>query len=251
MGQIEDLRLFTLVVDNRSISGAAAKLHIAKSAVSRRLNLLEERFGSRLIDRAPGSWEVTATGLELYQRAIQVVSEVEEIEGDFTETNQILAGPLTISAPCDYGIAYLSPALLSFKERYPEIQLTVDFDDRTVDLNRENYDFAIRIAADVSDAVIAQKLGMTRHRLCASPVYLAENGDPGCLKDLRNHRLLHFGTARRVAWEFTNEAGKPETIEFQPSLNSNSGNFLVDAAVNGSGIVRVPDFLADSALAPN
>ncbi len=91
MGQIEDLHLFTLVVDNRSISGAAEQLNIAKSAVSRRLNLLEERYGARLIDREPGKWEVTATGLELYQRALGVVQDAREIEGDFTEKNQSLA----------------------------------------------------------------------------------------------------------------------------------------------------------------
>lgn len=249
MGQIEDLRLFALVVENRSISKAADKLHIAKSAVSRRLNLLEERFGTRLIDRAPGTWEVTATGLELYQRAVRTVSDVDEIESDFTETSQILSGPLTISVPRDYGIAHLSPELLTFKNRYPEIQLTVDFDDRAVDLNRENYDFAIRITAKVGDAVIAQQIGTTRHRLCASPSYLAENGEPECLNDLRDHTLLHFGAARRATWDFINQAGKPETIEFQPSLNSNSGDFLVNSAIKGLGIVRVPDFLADPALA--
>ena len=72
MGQIEDLRLFVRVVDSGSISKAANKLGIAKSAVSRRLSLLEERYGTRLIDRVPGVWEVTGTGYELYQRATRV-----------------------------------------------------------------------------------------------------------------------------------------------------------------------------------
>ena len=88
MGQIEDLRLFALVVENRSISKVADKLNIAKSAVNRRLKLLEARFGTKLIDRVPGAWDVTASGLELYQRFVQVIGDVDEIDSDFTQTSQ-------------------------------------------------------------------------------------------------------------------------------------------------------------------
>ena len=248
MGQIEDLRLFSVVVENRSISRAAEKLRIAKSAVSRRLNLLEERYGARLIDRAPGTWEVTATGRELYQRAVRVVSDVEEIEGDFTATARTLAGPLTISAPREFGLAFLKPTLIAFKERYPEIQLTVDFDDRRVDLSRENYDFAIRITSDPETTAVATRIGTTRHRLCASPAYLAQRRQPGRLNDLLDHPLLHYGPARRATWEFAAVSGKTETIEFQPTLNSNSGMFLLEAVLKGVGIARLPDFITMAAF---
>jgi len=249
MGQIEDLRLFAKVVENRSISKAADKLHIAKSAVSRRLHLLEERYGTRLVDRSPGVWEITATGRELYQRAARVVSEVDEIEGDFTETAQIIAGPLVVSVPHDYGITQLNPALIGFKARFPEIQLMIDFDDRTVDLARENYDFAIRITSHLTDGVVASVIGTTRHKLCASPTYLSAKGTPESLPDLHNHSLLNFGTTRRASWDFVNQNGKRVTIGFQPSLNSNSGEFLLKAAVGGLGLVRLPDFILAPSIA--
>ena len=249
MGQIEDLRLFALVVENRSISRAAEKLNIAKSAVSRRLTLLEHRFGARLIDRAPGVWEVTATGRELYQRAARVVSDVDEIEGDFAETAQNLAGPLAISVPREFGLSYLKPALIAFRERYPEIQLTVDFDDRRVDLSRENYDFAIRVTSELEETVVATQIGTSSHQLCASPAYLAARGQPGCLNDLQDHLLLHYGSERRATWSFISETGKPQTLEFQPTLNSNSGVFLLEAALKGIGIARMPDFVAAPSLA--
>ena len=108
----------------------------------------------------------------------------------------MISGPLNISAPRDFGLTYLSPAILSFSKRYPEIQMKVDFDDRAVDLNRENYDFAIRITAKVEDAVVAQKIGCAQLRLCASPFYLKRKEEPKHLNDLINHRLLHFGKAR-------------------------------------------------------
>lgn len=248
MGQIEDLRLFSLVVENRSISRAAEKLHIAKSAVSRRLSLLEARYGSRLIDREPGKWEVTATGLELFQRAVRVVNDADEIENDFTEAPQNLAGPLTISVPRDFGISFLNTALMAFKNRYPEIKLSVDFDDHLVDLARDNYDFAIRITSELEPNVVTKRIGTTRHQLCAAPSYFARNGHPKTLKDLDAHPLLHFGTAKRARWDFKEISGKAQSIEFQPSLNSNSGVFLLEAALNGMGIARLPDFICQASV---
>jgi len=248
MGQVEDLKLFTTVVDQGSISRAAESMNIAKSAVSRRLSLLEERYGSHLIDRGPGNWEISATGLELYQRAINVVSEFDEIESDFTEATQALAGPLTISVPREFGLSFLSPMLMAFKVQHPEIQLMVDFDDRKVDLSRDNYDFAIRITPDVGSDFVARQIGTTEHAIIASPSYLAQRGTPTCLSDLKHHDLLQFGSARRSVWNLDDAAGKTQSLEFQPSLNSNSGLFLLEATQQGLGISALPDFICSAAM---
>lgn len=249
MGQVEDLRLFVLVVESGSISKAANKLNIAKSAVSRRLGLLEERYGTRLIDRVPGIWEVTETGRELHQRAIRVVGDIDEIEGDFANASADLSGPLSVSVPRDFGIAFLNSALIAFKKRHPEILLTVDFDDRTVDLARENYDFAIRITPELEGAVSGTRIGTVKHRLFASPEYIQTHSDPCSFEDLRQHPLLHFRTARRAVWDFVTEKGTPYSFEFQPFLNSDSGVFLLEATVNGLGIARLPDFVASKTQA--
>ena len=124
----------------------------------------------------------------------------------------------------------------------------VDFDDRTIDLSRENYDFAIRISPKLNEKVVAVKVGASRHHLCASPAYLAANGLPEILDDLQNHQLLHFGAARRAQWEFVANSGKPMKIGFQPLLNSNSGMFLLSASISGLGIVNLPDFISMPAI---
>lgn len=248
MGQIEDLKLFTIIVEQSSISRAAEVMNIAKSAVSRRLSLMEERYGARLITRDPGSWEVSATGRELYQRAINVVGEVDEIESDFTEATQDLAGPLTISLPREFGLSYLNPMLMSFKQRYPEIKLTIDFDDHKVDLSRDNYDFAIRITPEVGSELVARQIGTTEHMMFASPSYLADRGEPICLSELKNHDLLQFGSSRRAVWSFTDSAGKAQRLEFQPALNSNSGLFLLEATLQGMGISVLPDFICKASI---
>ena len=249
MGKVEDLHLFTMVVEHRGIANAAARLNIAKSAVSRRLSLLEDRYSTRLIDRTPGRWEVTETGRELYQRATRAVNDFKEIETDFKSTHADISGPLTISVPREFGFLFLSRLLVKFNNKYPEIQLTADFDDRVIDLERENYDFAIRITPDIDKKLISEKIGTVRHQLCAAPSYLEKYGQPTQLKDLREHRLLHFGTAKRGTWALaSSESKKTSNIDFNPSLNSNSGQFLFEATLQGQGIANLPDFIFGDTL---
>ncbi len=248
MGQIENLRLFVLVVESGSISRAAESLNIAKSAVSRRLALLEERYEKRLIDRRPGTWRITETGLELYQRASRAIGEVDDLDADFISASADLSGPLSLSLPRDFGLSYLGNALLAFKERFPEIALTVDFDDRVVDLSRENYDFVLRITAAVDGNASASYIGKVDHALYASSTYLERQSCPQSVSDLRDHPLLFYGSARRTAWDFLSSKGKPTTLEFRPYLNSNSGTFLLNATLQGMGISRLPDFIVKDAL---
>lgn len=236
------------MIDAGSISKAAEKLSIVKSAVSRRLSLLEDRYARRLIDREPGNWQVTATGLELYQRAAHIVGEADEIDSDFTEITQKIAGSLNISIPRDFGLAFLNETLIAFQQSYPEILLTIDFDDHIVDISRENYDFALRITPELKDNVTGKRIGTTLHRLCASPSYLAKNGCPETLEELGKRDLLHFGALKRARWTFQPISGKEQAIEFQPAMNSNSGVFLLESALNGMGITILPDFIFQNAV---
>jgi DNA-binding transcriptional LysR family regulator len=250
MGQLEDLRLFVLVVEYRGISKAAGELNIAKSAVSRRLQLLENRYSATLINRSPGNWTVTEIGRELYQRAITTVDDFEEIDADFKSTSSTISGPLAISVPRDFGLSFLSDTLIKFQEKYPDIQLNVDFDDRLIDLEIDNYDFVIRITPEDPDGVITEDLGVAKHYLCASQSYIKENGKPENLKQLKSHKLIHYGPAKRGRWKFNSESTKKtDVVDFSPSLNSNSGYFLLKAAIDGQGIAKLPDFILRDAFA--
>ena len=201
----------------------------------------------RLIDRQPRNWEVTTAGRELYQRASIVVADAEDLDEDFTQTSQSLTGPLSISIAREFGLSFLKPTLFAFMKAHPQIDLTVDFDDRTVDLENENYDLGVRISAGNLAGVECYPIGVTRHGLFASPIYAAKNGMPAEYTDLKHHQLLHYGSARRARWEFLHD-GKKQLIDFQPALNSNNGPFLLDAALNDKGIIRLPDFMVSDAL---
>lgn len=250
MGQVEDLKLFVTVADEGSIARAAEVLGVAKSAVSRRLSQLEDRYDVRLIDRKPGTWEITQAGQELYQRAAPMVADASDLDADFMHISRSLNGPLRVSVPREFGMSFLRPTLYDFVRDYPEIDLTVDFDDRTVDLESENYDLAIRITSGGLDGLNAQRLASTRHGLYASPGYLGRAGIPEIPADLKGHTLLNYGAGRRAVWEFEFK-GRKSKVEFKPGLGSNAGAFLVDAALDDLGIIRMPDFVVAEALSAN
>ncbi len=245
MGQIEDLRLFVAVVDSGGIARAAQEMNIAKSAVSRRLAQLEDRYSVRLIDRQPRVWEVTSAGQELYQRASHMVAEVDELDSDFLQVGHTLTGPLSITIAREFGLAYLKPAMFKFAQDHPNIDLTIDFDDRTVDLDSENYDLALRVTATELHGLHCHRLGTTRHGLFASQGYAATKGLPQSIEDLSQHPLLHYGAERRATWNFEQD-GKRRSVKFRPALRSNYGTFLLDAALNDDGIIRLPLFVVDS-----
>ena len=245
MGQMEDLKLYVQVVEQGSISKAASILRIAKSAVSRRISILEERYSSVLIDRTPGKWEITKVGLDLYQRSRALVAEFEEVNEDFTSLHAQISGPLNISIPRDFGLNYLRQKLFEFQGKYPNIKLSIDFDDRFVDLETENYDFAIRITAQADTKYISKRIGAIRRYLCASPEYLSLNGTPQNLEELQVHSLLHYGNTKRGNWTFQTSDRKEKSIKFSPTISSNSGQFLGEAALNSIGISMLPDFIAD------
>lgn len=244
MGQIEDLRLFVHIVEQGSISKAAMKLKVAKSAVSRRLALLEDRYAVALIQRKPGQWEITDTGKELYQRALSVVSDVDAIAGDFTHEPHRVEGPLSISVAHEFGLTFLSPVLVNFQERHPDIQLNVNFDNRPIDLVQDNFDFAIRITSEVTNDGNAKLIGQSSYGIYASKTYLTINGTPKTVKDLKRHKLLGFGTAKRGEWSFKDPKSGTQKIAFKSAMGSNSGVFLGDAARQGLGIVRLPEFVS-------
>lgn len=244
LGQVEDLKLFVDVIEQGSISKAAQKLNIAKSAVSRKINILEDRYNAILINRTPGKWEVTKIGLELYQRSRDLITDFEEIHEDFTSSHAQISGPLTVSIPRDFGLCYLSDKLIQFKEKYPNIKLTADFDDRLVNLETENYDFAIRITPKPDHTLIHASIGTIARYLCASPEYLRMNGTPHTLEELKSHSLLHYGTTKRGSWTFETKGSEEKSLKFSPSFSSNSGQFLGKAVLQHQGICILPDFIA-------
>jgi len=258
MGQIEDLRSFVQIVELGSIGKAAEQAGIAKSAMSRKLRLLEERMQTTLITRTTRQWSLTEAGRQYYDRGLSILSEYDEFEAAIRNENVSLSGEIRLSVPLYFGKSSLTAHLLEFSKTHPDVRFNIDFSDKLVDVINDHFDLVIRISDLPDSSLIARKLCETRHIYCASPEYLKNNDPIKKPEDFKSQRIVQYGSTKRPKWNFYSKAradkggstrsGKITTIPLNASMNSHDGEFLIHAAEDGQGIVRVPDFLAKSSL---
>lgn len=248
MGQIEELRAFVQIVEQESIGKAAEQAGIAKSAMSRKLRLLEERMQTVLITRTTRQWALTEAGRQYYDRGLDIIHAFDEFEAQVRNENLELKGEIRISVPLYFGQISLSSVLLEFADEYPDVRLNIEFSDRLVDVINEHFDLVVRISELQDSTLIARKLCETRHVFCASPEYIANSPPITKPLDIQAHKIIQFGSTKRPKWVFTTPRGKDISVPLTSSMNSHDGAFLIASAEQGQGIVRVPDFLAKTSL---
>jgi DNA-binding transcriptional LysR family regulator len=247
MIRIEGIAAFVAVVEAGSVSEAARRLRLSKSVVSERLAELEKSLGGILLHRTTRKLTLTEDGTVFLERAARIVREIEEAAADMAERRGTLSGPIRIAAPVTFGRMHLGPALYPFLAKHPEIELTLDIDDRRVDAASDGYDAIIRNGPIADSRLVAWKLAHSRRLLCASPDYLARQGIPSSLADLNSHRGI-FYTNRGVAdWRFQTPDGAI-VVRAKLALGINNGDMLRDAAIAGLGIALLPAFIAGPAI---
>ncbi|ARO28356.1 LysR family transcriptional regulator protein [Rhizobium sp. NXC14] len=247
MIRIEGIAAFVAVTEAGSVSEAARRLRLSKSVVSERLAELEKSLGGVLLHRTTRKLTLTEDGTVFLQRAARIVREIDEAAADMAERRGTLSGPIRIAAPVTFGRMHLGPALYPFLADHPDIELTLDIDDRRVDAASDGYDAIIRNGPIADSRLVAWKLTHSRRLLCASPDYLAREGTPSSLADLNRHRGV-FYTNRGVAdWRFQTPEGAV-VVRAKPALAINNGDMLRDAAIAGLGIALLPAFIAGPAI---
>lgn len=244
MDRFENMETFIRVVEAGSVSGAANRAGIAKSAVSRRLKELEEHLGVQLFHRTTRRMNLTDTGRVYYHQCVRILEDVLEAESLTSQAHGTLKGKLKVALPSTFGLMHMGPAISDFLQEHPQIEFELDFNDRTVDLIQEGFDLAIRIAMLPDSSLIARRLAPIKHVLCASPSYLEKHGTPQALEELVNHQCLVYSLVHDSEhWIFNSANGEAEKIKIYPYLKSSSGDFLRCAAVDGLGIVQLPSFI--------
>jgi len=244
MGQFENMKTFTRIVEAGSISRAADQLNVAKSVVSRRLTDLEGRLDVQLIKRTTRKSSLTEAGQSYYQRAQQILADVSELNAVTSNAKVLLQGDLKIALPLSFGLQHMVPAINEFSDRHPDLVMHLDFSDRHIDLVEDGFDLAIRIADLKESSHIARKLAPVHTILCASPDYLKRQGHPKSPKDLKAHDILQYTSRSGAPWILTGPDGQKQPIRLAAKMSANNGDFLKDAALSGHGIVRLPTFLA-------
>ena len=245
MDRFENMSTFIRVVETGSISGAADRLGVAKSAVSRRLKELEEHLGVELFHRTTRRMNLTDTGRAFYHQCVRILEDVLEAELATSEAHGTLKGSLKVALPSTFGLMHMGPAINEFLQQHPQIEFDLDFNDREVDLMQEGFDLAIRIAKLPDSSLIARRLSPIRTVMCASPSYLERMGTPQTPGELIEHQCLVYSLLRDYEyWHLTDSNGKETRTKIHPYLKASTGEFLRDAAVEGRGIILVPSFIA-------
>jgi len=249
MSQFEEIQAFINIVEAGSITAAAERLGVAKSAVSRRLSELERRLGVELFHRTTRKMALTDTGEGFYQRSVRIMADLDEAESAVSQAHQELRGELRVAAPQSFGVMHLGPAINDFQNLHPAIRFDIDFNDRQIDLIQEGFDVGIRIAELEDSSLIARKLATNSIVVCASPDYLDKHGIPTAPEELVDHHCLTYSyLSKPRQWNFIDMLGQVQTIRVGSRLQSNSGNYLREAAIAGLGILRLPTFIAYQAI---
>ena len=245
MDRFENMGAFIRVVEAGSISGAADRLGVAKSAVSRRLKELEEHLGVELFHRTTRRMNLTDTGRAFYHQSVRIMEDVLEAELATSQAHATLKGSLKIALPSTFGLMHMGPAINEFSQANPKIEFDLDFNDREVDLIQEGFDLAIRIANLPDSSLIARRLAPIQFVMCASPAYLEQMGTPQSPDELSKHQCLVYSLIRDFEyWYLTDSNGREIKIKIRPYLKASTGEFLKDAAVEGQGIILLPSFIA-------
>ena len=244
MDRLGAMQVFAQVVESGSFSRAAEHLGLSTSATSRQVADLEAHLHTRLLNRTTRRVSLTESGRAYYERAVQLLTDLEEAEQEAARAAVVPRGTIKLTTSVNFGVRQVAPAIAAFLARHAEVRFDVSLSDRIVDLVEEGLDLAIRIGATGSENLVARKLGETRLVPCASVAYLEARGAPRVPEDLARHNCFtyEYVTPRNV-WRFRDAAGNERPVRVSGNLHSNNGDLLAEVAAQGAGIVFEPAFI--------
>jgi DNA-binding transcriptional LysR family regulator len=243
-----DVLAFVRVVETGAFARAAERMDISKSILSRRVARLEEQLGAKLLTRTAQGAQPTDIGQAYYQRASNILADLEAAKEIVADAVTQIAGPIRITAPLTFGSQHLAPALADFARSHPKVELDVSLNDKTVDLLAGGYDMAVRIGTLTDSSLIARKIAPVRGVVVASPKYLDERGRPQHPRELAEHDLLFYANIPAYEqWRFR-VGNRWEHVKGRARFRADNGDMLREAACAGLGIVSLPSFIASSAI---
>jgi LysR family transcriptional regulator, regulator for bpeEF and oprC len=239
------IAIFVAVGESASLTSAAQKLQMSVSGVSKAVSRLEERLRVRLLNRTSRRITLTHEGSAYFKRCRQVLLDLEEAEATIAQAQAQPRGRLRVLVPRALGKKILIPAMVRFLEQYPDISVDIVLDARSLNLEEEGIDVALRYGRPADSLLVARKLCRVNYLVCASPDFIRRNGEPKTFEDICRYRCINYvapGTGRYRQWNFFRE-GDPVSLDIEGALNVNDMGALADAAVIGTGLAYLPDFM--------
>jgi DNA-binding transcriptional LysR family regulator len=242
MANLNSLVIFARVVESGSLSGAARRLGMPVSTVSRHIAEFEQAMGVRLLERSTRNLTLTDLGKEVYEHAVRSVELGEAIESVASNHLSDMSGLLRLSAPPSVSDTLLTPLVMEFQKRYPNVRFQILVTERYVEHIADGVDLVFRVGALRDSSLVARRLLAYRHRIVAAPACVARCGTLQKPQDLLAHRLLAFSHWKPdCSWSFVHEnGGEKQTLTFQPFFAMNDFAGLASMLLAGSGIGELP-----------
>jgi DNA-binding transcriptional LysR family regulator len=245
---LEGLAVFAKVAECRSFAAAAADLRLSKATVSKAINKIESRIGTRLITRTARRFELTDAGRQLVGRAAHILAEGEAAEDLARAQASTPRGAVRLTAPLSFGTSHVAPLLPEFLAAFPEISIDLDLSDEKIDLIGGGFDAGIRIAVHPGASLFAQRLCDMPRYLVASPTYLDKHGRPKHPLHLAQHRCISYNyTGAPEVWRFT-KGNKSASVRPSGPLRVNNGEAMMPALTAGTGLGILPEFFLREAI---
>lgn len=236
MDHFKQISTFVDVAAKGSLSAAARAEGIAPAMIGRRLDALEERLGVKLLQRSTRKIALTNEGIAFLEDCQRILADLENAEAAVSERSANASGHLLISAPAGFGRQHVAPLIPSFLAQHRNVAVTLNLNDRVVDLIGEGIDVAIRIAALSDSSLIGVKLADNKRVVVASPAYIKRHGAPASLDDLAKHNCLPISSeGSQRGWTFR-QNGKNVTLKVAGNMVCNDGAVLHDWALAGRGL---------------
>jgi DNA-binding transcriptional LysR family regulator len=245
---LEGLAIFAKVAECRSFGDAAEELRLSRATVSKSVQRIEKRLGTRLIIRTARRFELTEAGRDLVGRAAHILAEGEAAEDLAQAKSRMPKGTVRLSVPMSFGASHVAPLLPQFLAAFPEISIDLHLSDGMTDLIGDGFDAAIRISVQPGASLNARRLCAMPRYLVGSPDYLEEHGRPTHPLHLSQHRCIWYSYAMTTdVWRFT-KGRKSASVRPSGPLRVNNGDAMMPALVAGTGLGILPEFFLEEAL---
>jgi len=244
MDKLQAMEVFVKVVDAGGFTRAADNMQLPKATVSTLIRNLETALSVKLLNRTTRQVSLTADGAAYYERCMSILDDVRDAEESLSTTRSSPRGRLRVDMPTGIGRPLIIPALSSFLERYPGIEIELGFSDRSVDLIEEGVDCAVRAGVLPDSRLVARRVGTLHFVTCAAPSYIARHGRPLHPKDLLQHRCVNYfstKTGKIFDWDFAKD-GERFQFRLPGSVAVNDSNTYADVALAGMGVAQTASF---------
>ena len=242
MDRFEEMRVFVRIAERQSFTHASDDLQIPRATVTNLLKRMEQRLGTRLLERTTRTVRLTHDGEAHYRRCVRLIADLEEAEESFRNTAP--KGLLRANLQGTLARTFVVPALPAFLAQYPQIELHLGEDDRLVDLVREGVDCVLRVGSLQDSSMVGRRVAQLSQVTVASPAYLAKYGEPGDPAALSAHRAVNYvssATGKALPLEFTID-GQVSAVNLGSVVSVAGADLYTGSAVAGLGIVQVPRY---------